>query len=233
MTLHDIHAALLEVSTATITTILLKKGIRNAYLRGPKPLRSAEPRIIGPAFTLRFVPAREDLATPESWASPRSTRGAIEDMPEGVVAVADARGVTDAAIFGDILVARMVKRGVKALVTDGTLRDGIGVLATGLPLWCTGVAAPASVAGHTFVGWQEPIACGGVAIFPGDTIVADGDGAVVIPQALIEEVAKLGPEQEAFETWAVGEVEKGVALPGLYPPNEATRARYEAEKKKR
>src|SRR5215467_12007773 len=116
-------AALAEVTTATITTILLKKGIRNAYMRGPKPLAPGYARMVGPAFTLRFVPAREDLATPESWASPRSTRAAIEDMPEGVIAVGDAMGITDAGIYGDILAARMHKRGVTALVTDGSLRD--------------------------------------------------------------------------------------------------------------
>jgi len=170
---------------------------------------------------------------PEAWASPRSTRAAIEDMPEGVIAVADARGVTEAAIFGDILVARMKQRGVAALVTDGTMRDAAGVRATGLPVWCTGAAAPSSVAGHIFVGWQEPIGCGGVAIFPGDIIVADGDGAVVIPVALVEEVAKLATEQERFEDWALAEVQRGLPLPGLYPPNAETKARYEAETKKR
>jgi len=191
----------------------------------------ASERIVGPTFTLRFVPAREDLATPESWSSPRSTRGAIEDMPEGCVAVVDALGVQDAGIFGDILCARMKKRGVAALVTDGVMRDGAGVDATGLPVWCAGVAAPASVAGLTFVGWQEPIGCGGVAVFPNDVIVADGDGAVVIPAALVEEAAKAGPEQELLELWIMREIEKGVPLPGLYPPNAETRARYEAERK--
>src|SRR5499426_357495 len=142
----NVLAALAEVTTATITTILLKKGIRNAYMRGPKPLTSGYRRLVGAAFTLRFVPAREDLAVPEAWASPRSTRAAIEDMPAGVIAVADARGVTEAAIFGDILVARMRQRNVAALVTDGTMRDAAGVLATGLPVWCTGAAAPSSVA---------------------------------------------------------------------------------------
>jgi regulator of RNase E activity RraA len=228
----DSLAALAEVSTATITTVLLKKGIRNAYLRGPKPLAAGNPRIVGPAFTMRFIPAREDLAVPEAWASPRSTRAAIEDMPAGVVAVADARGVTEAAIFGDILVARMRQRNVAALVTDGTMRDAAGVLATGLPVWCTGAAAPSSVAGHIFVGWQEPIGCGGVAIYPGDVIVADGDCAVVIPTALVDEVAKLGTEQERFENWALAEVQRGLPLPGLYPPNAETKARYEAEKKR-
>jgi regulator of RNase E activity RraA len=224
-------AALCDISTATITTVLLKKGIRNAYMRGPKPLVAGTGRMVGPAFTMRFIPAREDLAVPEAWASPRSTRAAIEDMPQNCIAVADARGVTEAAIFGDILVARMAKRGVTALVTDGTMRDAEGVAATGLPVWCTGAAAPSSVAGHIFTGWQEPIGCGGVAVFPGDIIVADGDGAVVVPIALVDEIARLATEQERFENWALAEVHKGVPLPGLYPPNEATKARYEAEKK--
>jgi regulator of RNase E activity RraA len=231
MTTPAVLAALGDVTTATITTVLLKKGIRNAYMRGPMPLVAGSARVVGPAFTMRFIPAREDLAVPEAWDSPRSTRAAIEDMPKGCIAVADARGLREAAIFGDILVARMAKRGVTALVTDGTMRDAAGVIATGLPVWCTGAAAPSSVAGHIFTGWQEPIGCGGVAVFPGDIIVADGDGAVVIPAALVEEVAKLGTEQERFENWALAQVQKGAALPGLYPPNEATKARYEAEKK--
>jgi len=225
--------ALRATTTGTIHTILLKKGIRRTWMNGPSPIFQAEERIVGPAFTLRFVPAREDLATPESWASPRSTRGAIEDMPEGVIAVADAMGITAAGIFGDILIARMKKRAVTGLVTDGVVRDLAGVLAVGLPVWCAGAAAPASVAALTFVGWQEPIGCGGIAVFPNDVIVADGDGAVVIPQALVEEVTKLAVEQERFETWAVEQVENGAALPGLYPPNEATKTRYEAEMKGR
>jgi regulator of RNase E activity RraA len=150
-------------------------------------------------------------------------------MPEGAVCVIDAMGVTDAGVFGDILCARMHKRGVAALVTDGVVRDGAGVEGTGLPVWCAGVAAPASVAGMTFVGWQEPIGCGGTAVFPNDIIVADGDGAVVIPAAFVEEVAKAGPEQERLEAWIMKEVERGVPLPGLYPPNAETKARYEAE----
>ena len=153
-------ATLSKVSTATITTVLLKKGLRNVWLRGTRPLRPGQARLVGPAFTLRFVPAREDLATPESWSSPISTRTAIEAMPEGCIAVVDAMGVTDAGIFGDILCARMVKRKVAALITDGVVRDLEGVLGTGLPVWCDGFAAPPSVAGLTFVGWGEPIGCG-------------------------------------------------------------------------
>src|SRR6202451_3445252 len=180
-------ARLSAVATATLTTVLLKKGLRNVWLRGSKPLRPGQKRLVGPAFTLRFVPAREDLATPESWSSPISTRAAIEAMPPGCIAVVDAMGITDAGIFGDILCARMKVRGVAALVTDGVVRDVAGVLGTGLTVWCGGAAAPPSVAGLTFVNWQEPIGCGGVAIFPDDVIVVDDDGAVLIPQAVGDE----------------------------------------------
>jgi len=229
MALDEKTIAILEgVSTATLTTILLKKGLRNVWLRGTMPLQAGQKRVVGPAFTLRFVPAREDLATPESWASPISTRAAIEAMPSGCVAVVDAMGVTDAGIFGDILCERMKYRGVAGLITDGVVRDVAGVIATGLPVWCQGAAAPPSVAGLTFVAWQEPIACGGVAIFPDDTIVVDQDGAVVIPKALLDSVVEAAVEQERFEGWIVNEVRRGVPLPGLYPANAETKARYEA-----
>lgn len=218
------------VSTATLTTVLLKKGLRNVWMRGTKPLRPGQPRSVGPAFTFRFVPAREDLATPASWGSPISTRAAIEAMPEGAIAVIDGQGVTDAGVFGDILVSRMAKRGVAAMVTDGVVRDLAGVLGANFPVWCNGVAASPSVAGLTFVNWQEPIGCGGVAVFPDDVVVVDDDGAVVIPAALLDEVLTEAPEQERMEAWIMEEVERGVALPGLYPMNAETKARYEAFK---
>lgn len=224
----SVVAALSDVSTATITTVLLKKGLRNVWMRGARPLRPDPPRLVGRAFTLRFVPAREDLATPASWGSPISTRAAIEAMPEGCIAVVDAMGVTDAGIFGDILCARMKKRGVRGLVTDGVIRDLAGVLGTQLPVWCQGTAAPASVAGLTFVGWQEPIGCGGVAVFPNDVVIADPDGAVLIPVALLDEVIAAAVEQERLEGWIMSQVNAGVPLPGLYPPNEENQARYDA-----
>jgi len=222
-----------KVTTATITTMLLRKGIRRCWMHGPKPLVPGGERVVGRAFTLRFIPVREDVATPESWGKPISTRAAIEEMPEATVAVADAMGVTSAGIFGDILCARMRKRNVAALVTDGVVRDRAGILMSGLPIWCAGTAAPASVNGLTFVGWQQPIGCGGCAIFPDDVIVADDDGAVVVPQALIEYVAYEGAEHELYESWVFGEVENGVKLPGLYPPDDAAKARYAAWRKSR
>jgi len=228
MTLNDRTIEVLSgIATATLTTVLLKRGLRNVWLRNAKPIRSGQARVVGPAFTLRFVPAREDLATPESWSSPTSTRAAVEAMPPGCIAVVDAMGVTDAGIFGDILCERMKFRNVAALITDGVVRDLAGVLRTNLPTWCAGVAAPPSVAGLTFVDWQQPIACGGVAIFPHDILVADEDGAVVIPAALLDEVVEEAAQQERFEAWVVAEVQSGAPLPGLYPPNAETKSRYQ------
>lgn len=225
-----VQSALEAVSTATITTVLLKKGLRNVWLRGTRPLRVGQRRVVGRAFTLRFVPAREDLATPASWSSPISTRAAIEAMPAGCVAVVDAMGVTDAGIFGDILCARMAKRGVAALVSDGVVRDASGVLDTGLPVWCQGAAAPASVTSLTFVAWQQPIGCGGVAVMPGDVIVVDDDGAVLIPADLLEEVVAQAVEQEHLESWIMKRIDEGESLPGLYPPNEQNMARYQRDR---
>lgn len=219
-----------RVSTATITTILLKKGLRNIWMRGVAPLKPGQPRQVGRAFTLRFIPAREDLATPAAWSSPTSTRAAVEAMTPGSIVVVDAMGITDAGIFGDILCERMAQRGIKALITDGAIRDVDGVNATSLPVWAKGVSSPPAVSALTFTGWGDSIGCGGVAIIPGDLIVADSDGAVVIPDALIGDVLEQGQEQEDLEAWLVSEVGKGVALPGLYPPDEETMARYRRQR---
>jgi regulator of RNase E activity RraA len=152
-------------------------------------------------------------------------------MPAGCIAVVDAMGVKDSGVWGDILCARMVKRGVLALVTDGVVRDLAGVLGTGLAVWSSGAAAPPSVAGLTFVDWQQPIGCGGVAVFPDDVIVADQDGAVLIPAALVDEVVEEAVEQERFEAWIMQEVNAGAVLAGLYPPNAENKAKYELSKR--
>ena len=220
-----------KITTATLTTVLLKKGLRNVWVRGAFALSNDQSRVVGPAFTLRFIPAREDLATPASWSSPISTRAAIEEMPEGCIAIVGAEGYRDAGIFGDILCERMKQRNVAALVTDGVVRDVEGVEQTKLPVWAAGTSSPPSVAGLTFVGWQEPVGCGGVAIFPNDLIVADKDGAVVIPADIVEEVLAYSKEQERLEEWILDEVKNGASLPGLYPPNESNKIRYENSKK--
>ncbi|HTI00871.1 MAG TPA: ribonuclease activity regulator RraA [Acidisoma sp.] len=229
----SIRAVLSNLSTASITMALLKSGLRNVWIRGARSIEPDYPRVVGRAFTLRFVPAREDLATPESLSSARSTRGAMDVIPEGCIAVADAMGITDAGIFGDILCARMKYRGAAALVTDGAVRDLDGVRKTGLPTWCNGVAAPPSVTGLTFVGWQEPIGCGGVAIFPDDVIVLDADGAVVIPNSLVDQVVKTAPHAEVFEAWVLQRVEEGRKLMGLYPPSDETIEEFQAWQRER
>jgi regulator of RNase E activity RraA len=225
--------ALRKISTATITTILFKKGLRNVWMRGAKPLVSGQKRVVGRAFTLRFVPAREDLSSPAAWSSPRSTRVAVEEIPPGSIVVADANGATDAGILGDILCARMAHRGVAALVTDGAVRDVVGISGSGLPVWAQGVAAPAAVNSLTFVNWQDAVACGGVAIFPGEIVVADDDGAVVIPEAYLDDVLAEGGDQEDLETWILDEVKQGASLVGLYPPNAENLERYKQSRNPR
>jgi len=226
-----VENTLQNITTATITTILFKHGLRNIWLRGPRPLSQNQPRTVGRAFTMRFIPAREDLSNPTAWSSPRSTRVAIETMPAGCIVVADAMGVIDAGVVGDILCARMVKRGVKALITDGVVRDATGVRGTELPVWSQGSAAPAAVTSLHFANWEEPIACGGVSVFPRDIIVADDDGAIVIPETYLEPVLEQGREQEELEAWIYTQVERGASLPGMYPPNEETLQLYEQERR--
>ena len=218
------------ISTATLTMQLLKRGIRRGWMAGTRPLQPGGPRLVGPAFTLRFVPGREDISTRESYAAPDSLRDAIEDMPAGAVAVIDSRGEQGAGTVGDILAGRMKRRGVAGIVSDGPMRDVAGIRAVDIPVWCSGVAAPPSIAALWFAGWQEPIGCGGVAVFPDDIVVADDDGAVVLPRALAAEVAEDGAEQEDLEAWILSEIERGVPVKGLYPPDEAALARYRASK---
>jgi regulator of RNase E activity RraA len=224
---YDVRRALEGLSTAIISSTMLKMGVRNTFIRRSRGLQNEPARIAGSAFTLRFLPGREDLATYDSLASSRSTRAAVEEMQDGCVAVVDACGITDAGIFGDIVCNRMVLRKVAGLVTDGAMRDIAGVKQSGLPVWCAGASAAPSIARLTFVGWQQPVACGGVAVFPDDAIVADQDGAVVIPQAMTEAVVVAAKEADALDEWIQREVASGKPLPGLYPPNEENLSRYE------
>ncbi len=222
--------ALRGISTATLTMQLLKRGIRRGWMAGTRPLEAGGPRLVGPAFTLRFVPGREDISTRESYAAPNSLRDAIEEMPAGAVAAIDSRGEQGAGTLGDILAGRMKRRGVAGIVSDGPMRDVAGIRAVDIPVWCNGAAAPPSITALWFAGWQEPVGCGGVAVFPDDIIVADDDGAVVLPRALAAEIAADGADQEDLEAWILTEIERGVPVKNLYPPNEAALARYRAAK---
>ncbi len=217
------------VSTATLTTQLFKRGLRNTWMRGVRPLAATGTTLVGPAFTLRTIPAREDLDRLETLADPEHPqRKAIEVTPAGHVLVIDCRGVTDAAAAGDILVTRLARRGVAGLVCDGALRDAGPIAAMGFAAFCAGPAAPLSLCAHHAVALQEPIACGGVAVFPGDVIVGDADGVVVIPAGLADAVAADGAEQEALERFVLERIGAGAALPGTYPPDAAVKAEFAA-----
>ena len=215
-----------SISTATLTMVLLKRGVRSSWLRGPMPLRPMTSRIVGPAFTIRFVPGREDLSQPESYARSPSFRDAIEAAPAGSVVVIDGRGNTLGATLGDILVARLAMKGVLAAVTDAPVRDADEIAKLDLPVLSAGVAAPPSIVGLAFAGYDEIIGCGGVAVCPGDVMVCDNDGAVVIPASLAGEVSEAGWEQERFERFVQSRIADGAGVVGLYPPDERTLADY-------
>jgi regulator of RNase E activity RraA len=224
----ELKNELLQTSTASIAGALLKLGIRNIWIRGAMPMAGAGMRCVGEAFTMRFLPMREDLVGP-ALAKLKNSRAAVEAMEAGSFAVIDAMGVTDAGVVGDVLCARMALRGVAGTVTDGAIRDLVGVEESGLSVWSRGAAAPAPGNSLTFIDWGAPVACGGVTVFPGDLIVADRDGVVVIPQALSEQVVTEAAEIERFDAWVVTKVAAGEPLPGLYPPNSENQERYRRE----
>jgi regulator of RNase E activity RraA len=219
------------ISTATLTMQLLKRGLRNVYLRGPKRLFPPQPgedeRIVGTAFTLRFVPMREDLSTPESYARPGSLREALESVPAGAMVAIDGCGATESAVLGDILALRIKARGAVGAVCDAAVRDVAAVRPIGLPIFCNGAAAPPSITGLHFVDWGLTIGCGGVLIEPGDVLVGDEDGVVVVPRGMADAVARDGEEQERFERFVQIKVGSGAPALGVYPPNEATLAEYQ------
>jgi regulator of RNase E activity RraA len=223
------------VSTATLTTQLFKRGLRNAFMQGVHALGRYGGNLVGPAFTLRNIPAREDIDAVSALGNPEHPqRRAIEITPEGHVLVIDCRGDTRAACAGQILVTRLMKRGVAGLVGDGGIRDAgpIGEM-TQFPVFCAGPSAPLNLAQHHAVECEVPIGCGGVPVYPGDVIVGDRDGVAVIPRAVADEVARDAAEQEELEEFLLARVADGAALPGTYPPNEATRAAYETWRKAR
>lgn len=219
--------ALKSISTATLSTQLLKRGLRNHYLVGVRPLNAAHAAFAAPAFTLRYIPAREDVAVPELWGDREyPQRKAIETMPAGWALVVDARGDMRAGAAGDILIRRLQIRGAAAVVTDGALRDTAPLAAMDLPVFCAGAAAPASVVSLFAADIQVPIGCAGAAVFPGDVVVGDADGVVVVPRAFAEELARDGAEQERFERFVHSRIEQGRSHFGLYPANQETLAEY-------
>src|SRR2546423_1718658 len=225
--------ALKKVSTATLTTVLFKRGLRNVFIQGVFLLNPKAPRMVGEAYTLRYIPAREDLdqlGAFEGRGHPQ--REAIEACPPGQVLVMDARRDATAATGGDILMTRLMVRGVAGIVTDGGLRDSQTIEKLAWPADCGARSAPLNLVRHHAVETQIPIGCGGVAVYPGDVVVGDEEGVVVIPAKFADEVATEALAQSQVEDWVESKVKEGRSIFGLYPPNAETKAEYEAWKRK-
>jgi regulator of RNase E activity RraA len=216
-----------RVSTATLTTQLFKRGLRNAFIQGVRRVSAARANLVGEAFTLRYIPAREDLDQVAVFEDPEHPqRKAVETVPAGQVLVMDCRRETGAASSGDILITRLKVRGAAGMVTDGCVRDSESIAGIDFPVYAAGGSAPLNLACHHAVDLNVPIACGGVAVYPGDIMVGDGDGVVVVPRHLAESVAQDASEQHLLEEFVLAEIKKGRTLPGTYPPNAETLARY-------
>jgi len=228
----DTLEILKEVSPATVTTQLIKKaGMRSRSVAGCSPINPARSRFVGIAYTIRFVPLREDLEGRNNLADPASAmHKMVEQIPAGSVVMADVQGIVSAGVIGDIIAARLLARGVVAFVCDGGMRDIGPLRKMDLPVFARTNSAPPTHSGMISAGIQEVIGIGGVLVEPGDVVTGDEDGAVVIPRHLADAVAKGGLEQERMEAWVKSKVEEGRAIPGLYPPNEATAAEYAAFK---
>ena len=225
----EIRDNLLKVSTATLTTVLFKRGLRNVFIEGARPLNPDACRMAGPAFTLRYIPSREDIDTIDVFKDPRHPqRHAVETIPAGAVMVIDSRGDARAASAGGILIRRMMVRGAAGIVTDGGLRDSPEIAVMGFPAFCRAPSAPTNLVRHHAVDIDVPIGCGGVPVYPGDWVMGDGEGVVVIPAGIAAGVAAEAVEMTAFEDYVERQVAGGRSIIGLYPPSPEVKAEYEA-----
>jgi len=223
----DVYAALRLASTATLTTQLLARGLRNTFLTGLRPFNTACARMVGEAFTLRYVPAREDLDVLAAFDDPgHPQRRAVESVGPGQVLVMDCRRQTRAASLGNILATRLLRRGAAGVVTDGAIRDSPQFAELALPVFAAGASATTNLAQHHAVDMQVPIGCAEVSVYPGDILVGDAEGVVCVPRHLAAEVARAALEQERLEQFILEQVDQGAPLPGTYPPDEAMLARY-------
>ncbi|PZN95575.1 MAG: ribonuclease activity regulator RraA [Hyphomicrobiales bacterium] len=224
-----IRTAFSECSSATLSTLLVKRGLRNTAVRGVRPLRPGMPPMVGPAFTLRYIPAREDIDAYGSGGDPANLqRQAIEIAPDGHVFVIDCRGDADIAGIGSILVRRLQGRGLCGVVLDGGVRDTTAIAGFDIAVYCVGAAVPPNYAGHHAAEINGAISCGGVAVYPGDIVFGDSEAVIIVPRQLAEEVATEGAAMERRERFLVTEIEAGRSIVGVYPPDAATIARYEA-----
>jgi regulator of RNase E activity RraA len=216
---------LAHVSTATLTTVLFKKGMNNTFLQNVRPVSSSTTSMVGIAYTLRYIPAREDLDTIDAF-NDRShpQRVAVEECPAGHVLVMDSRGDPSAASAGNLLLTRLMRRGVAGVVTDGGFRDSPEIAQMTIPAYHQRPSAPTNLIRHHAVDIGRPIACGGVAVYPGDVIVGDSEGVVCIPRGIADEVAKIAYQQTIYEDWVAIRIEAGDSLFGTYPLTDNSKA---------
>lgn len=228
----DTRAKLMGVSCATLTTALFKRGLRNAFIQDVHPVARKGRNMVGPAFTLRYIPAREDLNTLVVFQDPtHPQRVAVETCPEGHVLVMDSRQDPRAASAGDILVTRLMKRGVAGVVTDGGFRDSARIGELDIPSYHNRPASPTNLTLHHAIDINVPIGCGGVPVFPGDILVGDDEGVVVIPAEIADAIANEAVAMTEFEAFVVEQVRAGRSIRGLYPPTDpATLPAFEAWK---
>ena len=224
-----------QISTATIATCLYKRGLRNQYIQNVFPLNSLNESMVGEAFTLRYIPAREDLNPVSVFQNPNHPqRVAIETCPKGAVLVIDSRNNAKAASAGSILVTRLMKRGAAGIVTDGGFRDSAEIAELPFPSFHQKPSAPTNLTLHQALDINVPIGCGDVAVFPGNIIIGDNDGVMVIPSEIIDEVVIECEQMTLFEEFVIEQVNKGKSIIGLYPPtNEETMIDFENWKPKK
>ena len=215
--LESTREALLKVATSTLTGALNRRGLRNMFLQDVSPLRITQARMVGIAFTMRFIPYREDKAGANAPFRGQTQVQAMETCPPGHVLVIDSRGDPRAASAGDLYIGRLKARGCAGIVTDGGLRDSEGILKTGLPAYQRRSSSPPSPIVHQPLDLNLPIACGGVAVYPGDIVVGDADGVVIIPADIVDEIAQEVLATTLYEEFAEEEVARGRPLPGLFP----------------
>lgn len=220
---HETLERLRQVSTATLCTALFKRGFRNQFIQDVHPLAAGRPNMVGPAFTLRYMPAREDLNPITVFQDPRHPqRVAIEECPPGAVLVIDSRKDARAASAGGILVSRLMKRGVAGIVTDGGLRDSPDIAQLPFSAYHQRPASPTNLTLHQAIDINVPIGCGDAPVFPGDIVVGDSEGVIVIPAHLVDDIAIEAVEMTVFEDFVTQRVMEGRSITGLYPPTDPT-----------
>jgi regulator of RNase E activity RraA len=228
-----LRTKLMGVSTATLCTALFKRGLRNQFLQDVRPLNANLPNMVGEAFTLRYIPAREDLnpiTVFQDRAHPQ--RKAVEECPPGAVLVMDSRKDPRAASAGSILVTRLMKRGVAGVVTDGGFRDSPEIAEMPFPAYHNRPSAPTNLTLHQALDINVPIGCGDVPVWPGDVMVGDREGVIVIPAGIAAEIADEAVEMTAFEDFVLEKVQGGRSILGLYPPTDpGTKSEFEAWRK--